>query len=299
LVTNILPIPVNLPHTFQPLSRVRSRRCGLSKCHSGEDHLIMLPSIITDLLNSKLLWMFVAIGFAAQLCDGALGMGFGVISSSVLTALGYPRAIVSAAVNGAKILTCTVLGLSHVVFHNIDWRAFGILTAGGIVGGLVGALAISSGAARIISPIVSFYLILVGIYIIWGASHIERLRVSTLGIAGVGLAGGALEAVAGVWGPIVTSNLVAIGLNPRLAVGSGILAEVIVAAVVFSILVSRLGFDQLSRPVAGLILGAMIASPLAAKLTTKIPKRRLMVGVGVLVIVTSLYRLARDLGWFH
>jgi uncharacterized membrane protein YfcA len=249
-----------------------------------------------DLLHSPLFWMFVGIGFFAQLCDGALGMGFGVISSSVLTALGYPRAVVSAAVNGAKMITCSVLGVSHIAYKNIDWRAFGILTAGGIVGGFIGAFALSSGAARIIGPIVSVYLILVGIYIIWRASHIERPRVAALGIAGVGVAGGVFEAMAGVWGPIVTTNLVAVGLNARLAVGTSILTEVVVAVVVFFVLAEHIGLAQLSRPVIGLVVGAMIASPLAAMLTVAIPKRRLMIGVGILVIITSSYRLARDFG---
>jgi uncharacterized protein len=239
---------------------------------------------------------FVAIGFVAQLCDGALGMGFGAISSTVLTIIGLPREIVSATVNGAKILTGTASSVAHLAYKNVNWRALVILSAGGVVGGLIGAWLLTQSKVRYAGPIVSSYLILVGIYIIWKAQHTEKPRVATSRIAGVGVAAGFLEAVAGVWGPLATSNLVTSGLPARLAIGVGNVAETVVAVVVFTVLVHHVGFDQLSRSAIGLVIGALIASPLAARLTANLPKRRLTIAVGIMLIVSSAMRLARDSG---
>lgn len=242
--------------------------------------------------------VFVGIGLLAQLCDGVLGMGFGVISSTVLTLIGLPREVVSASVNGAKIITGAASGVSHAIFRNLDWPAFLILSVGGSIGGLIGAWLLTQGQAGLVGPIISGYLIIVGIYIIWKASHIETLQISHVHTTGVGIAGGFLEAVSGVWGPLVTSNLVAFGLPARLAIGTGNLAETVVAVVVFTVLVNHMGLAQLSRYAIGLVVGAVLASPLAALWTARIPKRRLMIGVGLMVILTSAIRLARDLGLF-
>jgi uncharacterized membrane protein YfcA len=243
--------------------------------------------------------IFIGIGFLAQLCDGALGMGFGVISSTVLTIIGLPREVVSATVNGAKIITGAFSSVAHLAFRNIDWRALTILSLAGALGGLIGAWLITQGQAKFVGPIVSSYLIAVGIYIIWKASHIEQVRLSNSRTIGVGIAGGFLESVSGVWGPLVTSNLVAFGLPARLAIGTGNVAETVVAVVVFSVLVQHLGMAQLSKYAIGLVIGAVFASPLAAHWTAKLPKKHLMVGVGIMVILTSAVRLIRDLGYLH
>jgi len=240
---------------------------------------------------------FVLIGFFAQLCDGALGMGFGAISSTVLTVIGLPREIVSATVNGAKILTGTASTVAHLAYKNFNLRALLVLAAGGVIGGLVGAwLLTQSGKVRYVAPVVSGYLIVVGIYIIWRAQHVEKARVAQLRIAAVGVAAGFLEAVAGVWGPLATSNLVTSGLAARFAIGVGNIAETVVAVVVFTVLVHHIGFDQLSRSAVGLVIGALIASPLAARLTANVSKRRLTIGVGIMIILSSVMRLVRDLG---
>ena len=239
---------------------------------------------------------FVVIGFVAQLCDGALGMGFGAISSTVLTVMNLPREIVSATVNGAKILTGTASSVSHLVYKNVQWRALALLAIGGILGGLAGSWMLTKGTVQYASQIVSSYLILVGIYIIWRASNTEKPNISASRITGVGIAAGFLEAVAGVWGPLATSNLVSSGLPARIAVGVGNVAETVVAVVVFTVLVNHVGFDQLSRSAVGLVIGALIASPLAARLTANLPKRRLTIGIGVMVIVSSALRLLRDSG---
>lgn len=244
-------------------------------------------------------WLFALIGAVAQLFDGVLGMGFGVISSTALTAVGYPREVVSASVNGAKMFTGLAGGASHIWYRNIDWRLFAILCAGGVIGGAFGAFLLRNGAdGQWVGPFISAYLIGAGVYIILQATREERHRNSGGRTGAIGFAGGLLEAISGVWGPLVTSSLVALGVPPRFAVGTGNLAETVIAVTVFSLLVHHVGLENLSQAVLGLLVGALIASPIAARLTVKAPKRRLMVGVGVLVIATSVIRLVRDMGVF-
>ncbi|MEX6723343.1 sulfite exporter TauE/SafE family protein [Parapedomonas caeni] len=239
--------------------------------------------------------IFVAIGFVAQLFDGALGMGFGVISYTVLTGMGVPHAVVSASVNGAKIFTGSASGLAHISHKNIDWKLFGLLAVCGSVGGVVGVLVLTRMPSDILKPVIAVYLIGVGVYIVWRAFRHIQVHVGHKRTAMVGTAGGFLEATAGVWGPLVTSNLIALGANPRYAVGSGNLAETVVALVVSLMLAHHIGLENFSKAVLGLLIGAIIAAPFAARFARQLPAKTLMVGVGLLVIVTSVYRLAQTL----
>jgi uncharacterized protein len=237
------------------------------------------------------LWPYVVIGFLAQMFDGTLGMGFGVISYTVLTAMGYPKEVVSASVNGAKMFTGSLSSLAHLYHRNIDWRMFGLLALGGVIGAVLGALALVKLPHDWMNPVIYSYLMLVGVIILWRAYHAVHSHGGPAKVIGIGGAGGVLEALSGVWGPLVTSNLVAIGLTPRFVVGSVTVAETVVAVTVFVILVGSLGWDVVTHSVFGLMIGAAMAAPIAARFTRTLPKRTLMVAVGLLVLLTSSYRL--------
>ncbi len=256
-----------------------------------------MMSTVSSVLADSQTWLFALIGVVAQLFDGILGMGFGVISSTCLTLLGFPRMSVSAAVNGAKIFTGIASGLSHAWYRNVSWRLLAILGTGGLVGGVLGSLLLSHGAGPYVGPVSSAYLVVVGLYIIWRAIREKAHAITTARTAVIALAGGALEAMSGVWGPLVTSSLVAMGVGPRYAIGTGNLAETIVAVTVFTMLAGHVGLETASHAVIGLVIGAIVASPIAAKLTHRVPRKQLMVGVGILVIASSLVRLMRDAGW--
>jgi uncharacterized protein len=254
-----------------------------------------LYHIAQNALNAPGFWMFFAIGFVAQIFDGALGMGFGVISSTTLTALGYPRAAVSGAVNGAKIFTGLSSGLAHIYYRNIDWKLFSQLVIGGLVGAIPGALLVAKSDGVALSLFISSYLIIVGIFIVRKARQPHKQLATPARSFIVGIAGGFLEAVSGVWGPLVTSSMVAMGSTPRTVIGTVNLAEFVVAIVVFGILVHHIELATIGYSVMALAFGALFASPFAAKLTTEIPRKSLMMGVGILVILTSAIRITRDL----
>lgn len=254
----------------------------------------MLDALIA-LLQQPETWLFVGIGFVAQMFDGAIGMGFGAISSAVLSAIGLPREIASASVNGAKLLTGTASGAAHIALRNVDWQMLLVLAGAGAAGGMAGSLLLAQHAGPLIGIGVSSYLILIGFVIIRRAFATPPPAVRRARVGGVGLAGGFLEALSGVWGPLVTSNLVASGAHPRYAVGTGSIAETFVAGVVFAVLVTHIGFARLSVATIGLIGGALVAAPLAARVARDVSRRPLMVAVGVMVILLSAIRLHRDL----
>jgi uncharacterized protein len=237
--------------------------------------------------------LMMLIGFAAQLCDGALGMGFGLISSTVLLASGVPPAATAAAVNGAKMFTGTLQSFFHWRAGNVDRMIAMRLAFFGVIGGIIGALLLVKLPTPWLKPIISGYLVLVGIYIL----TLTRRRATadrvlkTGSITAVGIAGGALEATAGVYGPLVTSNLIALGGNPRKVIASGTVSEAIVSIAVFVILVAHIGLDEAIRPLMGLLAGALIAAPIAARIIARIPRTYLLVGVGILLIVSSMVRL--------
>jgi uncharacterized membrane protein YfcA len=254
-----------------------------------------MQEALLTLLADPWTWAFVGIGFVAQLCDGALGMGFGAISSAVLAVLGVPREVASASINGAKLFTGAASSASHIFYRNVDLRLLLKLAIAGMLGGWVGAALLARFPHGPIGPLSSVFLLGIGVYIIRRAWRAGPPPAPPRHATVIGAAGGLTEALAGVWGPLVTSSLVALGVHPRFAVGSASVAETFVAAAVFATLVDHIGLARLSTTVLGLLAGALLAAPLAARLLREIPRRPLMLGVGVLVIVLSLVRLSRDL----
>ena len=80
-------------------------------------------------------WLYFAVGFAAQLVDGALGMAYGVVTTTVLLAGGVTPANASASVHAAKVFTGAASAISHIAHRNVDWRLLVLLSTGGVVGG--------------------------------------------------------------------------------------------------------------------------------------------------------------------
>ena len=232
--------------------------------------------------------LYVAIGFFAQIVDGALGMAYGVSATTFLLSFGISPAIASASVHAAECVTTALSGLSHLGFGNVDMRLFKRLLIPGIVGAVLGSYILTAVPGDVIKPYVAAYLMLMGIFILFKAIRQVVPKEITSHLIPLGLAGGFLDAIGGGgWGPIVVSTLVARGNNPRLTIGSVNLAEFFVAlsASITFILTIGLGFWQ---AIVGLAIGGAIAAPLAAYITKRIPTRMLMFLVGLLIIALSL-----------
>lgn len=246
--------------------------------------------------------LFALVGFAAQVVDGALGMAFGVISSTLLLSLGTPPAAASASVHAAKVFTGTASGLSHLAHGNIRWPLFWPLALGGVIGGVAGGMLLTSVDGKMIKPFVLIWLAFMGLVILVRASREIRLRKTpALGAAPLGVLGGFLDALGGGgWGPTVTTTLVGIGEPPRQAVGTGNAAEAVVATAVSTTFLTALltghwgelsDFRQYAASIAGLICGGVVAAPLAARIAKVLPLRPFAWLIGLLILVLAAIQL--------
>lgn len=237
-------------------------------------------------------FVFVAIGFFAQIVDGALGMAFGVLCTSSLLAMGVPPATASAMTHATEVFTTATSGASHAWHRNVDWRLVARLAPAGMIGGAIGAYFLSNVDADFIAPFVSAYLIAVGIYILVKAfrpAWPREVRDWIVPYAGFG--GGILDAIGGGgWGPIVTTSLVGRGHEPKKVIGSTNLTEFMVTLVISMTFVLALGWSELGNAM-GLIVGGVIAAPIGAIVVKKVPVRGLMIAVAIIVIATSMVRV--------
>lgn len=229
------------------------------------------------------------IGFIAQMVDGTLGMGFGVISSSFLLVIGVPPALASSSVHLSKVFTNGASALAHWRFQNIDRRLLRSLLPAGIVGGILGALVITNLSPEIARPLVAVYLFITGIVIVRKAFRQPgEPRKTGASMFALGGAGGFLDAIGGGgWGPVVTSTLMARGNEPRLSIGSSNVAEFFVAIAISATFFTRLSPSDIGPVVLGLIIGGVIGAAPAAYLCGRLPRKLSMVVVGLTVVVLA------------
>jgi uncharacterized protein len=233
---------------------------------------------------------FVAVGFAAQMVDGALGMAFGVISSTLLLSLGVSPAAASAGVHTVETFTTGASGISHILHRNVDWRLFARLTIPGIVGGVAGAYLLTQIDGGIVKPFVLAYLALIGLHLIWRGFHYPPEHKKPRVIEPLALAGGFLDAAGGGgWGPVVTGNLLVQGAEPRKTIGTVSAAEFLLTLTVSATFIFTLGWAAFTAATLGLLIGGVAAAPFAAWAAKKAAPKTLLVFVGIILTLTSAY----------
>jgi hypothetical protein len=240
-------------------------------------------------------WSIVAVGFAAQMVDGALGMAYGLTSTSLLLTLGYSPASASAAVHLAEVATSAASATSHGIARNIDWRLVRPLAISGILGGVMGASLLATGLGGWLVPFVSVYLGVMGCVILWKAfRQMPGIR-PPRGLLPLGWVGGFLDAVGGGgWGPIVSGTLVASSSSTRHTIGSSIAAEFFVTTAIAVTFAGHLSLREFGWAALALVIGGLPATPIAALVVRFAPRRWLMVGVGVLIVGLGLHGLWRN-----
>jgi uncharacterized membrane protein YfcA len=239
---------------------------------------------------------FIAVGFAAQLVDGALGMAFGVISTTLLVSLGVPPATASAGVHTVETFTTAVSGISHTLHKNVDWRLFARIVIPGVIGGVLGAYVLTRIPVSVARPIVLTYLASIGFYLLWrGVMHRHTEREPKI-VEPLGLIGGFLDAAGGGgWGPVVTSNLLVQGATPRRVIGTVNTAEFFVTVTISATFIAALGWAAFTKATVGLLIGGVLAAPIGAFIAKKIKADLLLTMVGTVLTLTSLYGLYRAL----
>lgn len=253
------------------------------------------PIIESLLADPTPLLPFILIGFAAQLVDGALGMAYGQISSTLLVSMGVPPAAASAGVHTAETFTTAISGISHVAHGNVDWRLLIRIAVPGVIGGILGAYLLTRISAEAARPIVLIYLTALGLYLFYrGVMHRHTERKPRI-VEPLGLVGGFLDASGGGgWGAIVTSNLLVQGSNPRRTIGTVNAAEFFVTLTISATFLAAIGWEAFTTATVGLLIGGVVAAPFGAWIAKLVQPDRLLTFVGALVTLVSgfaLYRL--------
>ena len=249
--------------------------------------------------------ILVVVGFVAQLIDGALGMAYGVSSTTLLLAAGISPAAASASVHFAEIATTAASGAAHWRFGNVDWRVVRTMAIPGFVGAFAGAVLLTSLSAEVAKPFMAIILTGLGVVVLlrfaFGTTARARQRrtVARIFLAPLGLFGGFMDAAGGGgWGPIGTPTLLASGrMEPRKVVGSIDTSEFLVALGASAGFLIALGSSELSWAwVGALVAGGLAAAPLAAWLVRRLAPRVLGTSVGGLIILTNAKTLGEATG---
>lgn len=260
--------------------------------------ITILPSVnLEGIFTDQMFWIFVGAGFAAQLIDGTLGMAYGISCTSLLLHFGISPKVATAAVHTAEVFTTGVSGLSHIRFRNLDKDLFLRVALFGIMGAVAGAWIVSAWVQGDgIKPFVSAYLLILGAVLVVRAIRNKQAAPARRQKVGVlALTGGLLDAIGGGgWGPIVTSNLVHRGHDPRRVIGTVNTAEFFVTLASTTIFIWLLGAEMWKILIA-LVIGGTLAAPLGAYMAARINKRLFMFIIGIAIILISLLALYKHL----
>jgi uncharacterized membrane protein YfcA len=249
-------------------------------------------------------------GFLACLVDGALGMGFGPTASSILLGAGLSPSAASTTVNLAKVVTGLASAISHWRFGNVDHKLVLRLAVPGAVGAVIGVTVLANVDGDTIKPILAAMLFVIGVRILVRFSRQKPVSAADArrdeaehggepipewngaGTEVAATAGGVTNGLIGAWGPVVTPFLLARGLPPRFAVGSVNTAEVAVAVVASGSLLGTLGGAGLDVGIVlAMLIGGVLAAPLAAYVIRFLPPRGMGVAVSGLLMLTNLREL--------
>jgi uncharacterized membrane protein YfcA len=256
----------------------------------------------------ELVVVFVA-GFAAAMVDGALGMGFGPTSASILLGSGLSPAAISTTVNLAKVATGVTAAVAHWRFDNIDRRLVLRLAAPGCVGALIGVTVLTTVDGDHLKPVLSLLLLVMAARILLrfsrplpparpdGPAVAAALGARDRTTAAVAATGGVTNGLIGAWGPVVTPYLLHRGLAPRYTIGSVNTAEVAVAVVASGSLLGSVGGGGINvAVVVAMLAGGVLAAPLAAWAIRLLPARALGIAVSGLLFLTNVRELSSSAG---
>jgi uncharacterized protein len=249
-------------------------------------------------VDSRFFWMIGA-GFAAQLVDGALGMGYGVTCTTILLSLGINLPAISGSIHTAEMFSSGVSGYSHYRFGNVNKKLFKTLLIPGVLGAIAGAYLLSTFGDRyadFFRPALAAYTLFLGTKIIRSAVWKRDVNRKVKRVGWLAGAGGFLDSFGGGgWGPLVTSTLISKGRSPRYVIGSVSITEFFVTLASAITFFSLLGINHWPV-ILGLIIGGTLAAPLAARFAGKLPVKTMFIAVGTLVIIWSLRILLKTAG---
>jgi uncharacterized membrane protein YfcA len=270
-------------------------------------YILFLNGELDTLLNAlnkdhHLFYWMVLVGFLAEIVAGSMGMGYGVICTTILLILNIPPPIISASIHSAESFTTAAGSISHYKFGNVNKRLTKLLAVPAIIGAVIGALLLTyvgERYAKMTKPVIAAYTMYLGIRILQNAFTKKNgnngTRKKRTNITVLGLVGGFIDSFGGGgWGPLVTGTFIKNGHTPRYVIGSSTVAKFILTFASAVTFIFTVGIHHWNL-VAGLLLGGIITAPFSAMLTSKLPVKKMFVAVGIVVIVMSLITIYRTI----
>ena len=246
-------------------------------------------------------WM-VLVGFLAEIVAGSMGMGYGVICTTILLILNISPPIISASIHSAESFTTAAGSISHYKFGNVNKKLTKLLAIPAVIGAVVGALLLTyvgERYAKMTKPVIAVYTMYLGLRILQnafakktgngnGGTPKKKTNITVLG-----LVGGFIDSFGGGgWGPLVTGTFIKNGRTPRYVVGSSTIAKFILTFASAVTFLFTVGIHHWNI-VAGLLIGGIITAPFSAMLTARLPMKKMFIAVGVVVIAMSLITIYR------
>ncbi|MBK5269834.1 MAG: sulfite exporter TauE/SafE family protein [Bacteroidia bacterium] len=242
-------------------------------------------------------WMLL-VGFLAEIVAGSMGMGYGVICTTILLILNVPLPVISASIHSAESFTTAAGSVSHYKLGNVNKKLTKLLAIPAIIGAVIGALALSyvgEKYAKMTKPFLAAYTMYLGIRILQNAfvkKNGNGVRKKT-NIPVLGFVGGFIDSFGGGgWGPLVTGTFIKNGRTPRYVIGSSTIAKFILTFASAITFIFTVGIHHWNI-VAGLLIGGIVTAPFSAMLTSKLPIKKMFVAVGIVVIAMSLITIYR------
>lgn len=232
---------------------------------------------------------FTILGFFANLIDGCIGMAYGTIIASVLTFFGMPPLQISSSIHFSEIFTTGASALSHLKIKNIDFKLFKRIVFAGVLGGISGALCLSLISQDFITPVITVYLIIIGISLIYKSFNLSKNKKKIKYVRKISFLGGFCDALCGGgWGPIVNGSLIGQSKKITKTIGTVNSAEFFVTLTQSVIFFTVVGFNYLNL-VFGLIFGGVLAAPLAVFILTKINPKVLCFLIGAIILIANIF----------
>ena len=247
--------------------------------------------------NHLFYWMLL-VGFSAEVVAGSMGMGYGVICTTILLVLNVPPTVVSASIHSAESFTSAAGSVSHWQLGNINKKLVKSLAIPAIIGAVTGALLLTYVGERyskMTKPFIAFYTMYLGIKILQNAfkAKEDSQQKKKVNITRLGLIGGFIDSFGGGgWGPLVTGTFIKNGHTPRYVIGSSTFAKCILTVASAITFIFTIGIQHWNI-VAGLLIGGIVTAPFSAMLTSKLPTKKMFIVVGIVVIFCSLITIYR------
>lgn len=247
--------------------------------------------------NYLFYWMLLA-GFCAEIVAGSMGMGYGVICTTILLILNVPPAIISASIHSAESFTSAAGSLSHWQLGNVNKKLVKALAIPAVIGAVIGAISLTyvgENYAKLTKPVIAVYAMYLGFRILRNAYKNKNGNGAKkkTNIPALALTGGFIDSFGGGgWGPLVTGTFIKNGRTPRYVIGSSTMAKFILTVASAITFLFTVGIQHWNI-VAGLLIGGVITAPFSAMLTSRLPVRKMFIAVGIVVIVMSLITIYR------